>query len=61
MDLFDSIFGSLEENVEFGLRKSVLIAWANYWLNPRQLRGSDFLMRWSQGVWSETRLCEAIN
>jgi hypothetical protein len=47
MDLFDSIFGSLEENVEFGLRKSVLIAWANYWLNPRQLRGSDFLMRWS--------------
>jgi hypothetical protein len=30
MDLFDSIFGILEENVEFGLRKSVLIVWADY-------------------------------
>lgn len=25
------------------------------------LRGSDFLMRWSQGVWSERRIAEAIN
>jgi hypothetical protein len=30
-------------------------------LNPRRLRGSDFLMRWSQGVWSEHRLIEAVN
>ncbi len=22
-------------------------------INPRRLRGSDFLMRWSQGRWSE--------
>ncbi|HUX66618.1 MAG TPA: AccI family restriction endonuclease [Terriglobales bacterium] len=27
----------------------------------RPLRGSDFLMRWSQGVWSEHRIAEAIN
>jgi hypothetical protein len=27
----------------------------------RKLRGSDFLMRWSQGYWSEERLFNAIN
>ena len=26
-----------------------------------ELRGSDFLMRWSQGVWSEKRLIDATN
>lgn len=35
--------------------------WLEFWLNPRRLRGSDFLMRWSQGQWSEERLIEAIN
>lgn len=61
MDLFDLAFGVSEEDIEFELRESTLIPWAEYWLNPRQLRGSDFLMRWSQGVWSETRLREALN
>ncbi len=36
-------------------------AWLDFWLNPRRLRGSDFLMRWSQGQWSEERLIEAVN
>lgn len=35
--------------------------WGDFWLNPRRLRGSDFLMRWSQGVWSEHRLTQAVN
>ena len=35
--------------------------WEEFLLNPRRLRGSDFLMRWSQGVWSEHRLIAAIN
>lgn len=35
--------------------------WLDFWLNPRRLRGSDFLMRWSQGQWSEARLVEAVN
>ena len=30
-------------------------------LNPRRLGGSDFLMKWQQGVWSENRLIQAIN
>src|SRR6266566_2304171 len=37
------------------------LPWLEFWLNPRRLRGSDFLMRWSQGVWSEQRLIEAVN
>ena len=61
MDLFDGLFGVLEEEVEPGLREGLFIPWADYWLNPRQLRGSDFLMRWSQGAWSELRLKDAVN
>lgn len=35
--------------------------WSDFLLNPRHLRGSDFLMRWSQGVWSEERIIQAVN
>lgn len=45
--------------LEFGTVR--LITWADFLLNPRKLRGSDFLMRWSQGVWSENRIIEAVN
>lgn len=48
-------------DIELELRRIKEIAWADFWLNPRRLRGSDFLMRWSQGVWSEKRLIDAIN
>ena len=48
-------------DIELELRAIKEIAWADFWLNPRRLRGSDFLMRWSQGVWSEKRLVDAIN
>ena len=51
---------SLEE-MEFVLRGVGGAPWADFLLNPRRLRGSDFLMRWSQGVWSEERLIEAVN
>ena len=49
------------EDVELELRGVTEINWADFWLNPRKLRGSDFLMRWSQGVWSEKRLLDATN
>jgi AccI restriction endonuclease len=48
-------------DIEFELRGIKEIAWSNFLLNPRRLRGSDFLMRWSQGVWSEKRSIYAIN
>lgn len=30
-------------------------------VNPRRLRGSDFLMRWAQGRWSEEIVIRALN
>ncbi len=33
----------------------------DYLINPRRLRGSDFLMRWSQGRWSEEIVMRTLN
>ncbi|MBC6935398.1 MAG: AccI family restriction endonuclease [Chloroflexi bacterium] len=59
MCLFENVLGVSIEDIEFALYGQ--IPWADFWLNPRRLRGSDFLMRWSQGVWSEDRLTQAVN
>ncbi len=58
---FERILSVATEDIEFELRGIKEISWAEFWLNPRKLRGSDFLMRWSQGVWSEKRLIDAVN
>lgn len=58
---FESFLSALVDEVELDLNAHGLIPWLDYWLNPRRLRGSDFLMRWSQGVWSEERLISAVN
>jgi len=59
--LFDYLLLVPAEDVEIELRGQGAVPWADFLLNPRRLRGSDFLMRWSQGVWSEERLIEAVN
>lgn len=61
MHPFERVLSVSTEDIEFELRGVKEISWADFWLNPRKLRGSDFLMRWSQGVWSEKRLIDAIN
>jgi hypothetical protein len=61
MDLFENQLSVPKEDLEFALRGHAHVPWSDYLLNPRRLRGSDFLMRWSQGVWSEERLLSAIN
>ena len=61
MDLFDSLLSVMVEDLEIELLMEPVIPWDDYYLNPRRLRGSDFLMRWSQGVWSEERLVNAVN
>lgn len=33
----------------------------DFLINPQRLRGSDFLMRWAQGRWSEEIVMRAIN
>jgi AccI restriction endonuclease len=61
MHPFERILSVSKEEVELELRAITEVSWSDFWLNPRKLRGSDFLMRWSQGVWSEKRLIDAIN
>lgn len=58
---FERILAVSCEEVEEVLLNPPALPWPEFWLNPRRLRGSDFLMRWSQGVWSEHRLIEAVN
>ncbi|MEW6616105.1 MAG: AccI family restriction endonuclease [Thermodesulfobacteriota bacterium] len=61
MHLFEKELLVSKEDIELVLRGFKDISWIDFWLNPRRLRGSDFLMRWSQGVWSEKRLIDAVN
>lgn len=61
MHPFEKVLSVSTQDIELELRGINEISWADFWLNPRRLRGSDFLMRWSQGVWSEKRLTDAIN
>lgn len=61
MHPFESLISISFEEIEFSLRSCGDVPWSPFVLNPRRLRGSDFLMRWSQGVWSEKRLMEAVN
>lgn len=59
--LFEAALSVPAEEAEFLLSGTSLVPWAEYVLNPRRLRGSDFLMRWSQGQWSEERVVQAVN
>ncbi|MCS7325613.1 MAG: AccI family restriction endonuclease [Thermoflexales bacterium] len=61
MSLFDEFLSVAAEDIKFGLRGHTTAEWLDFLLNPRRLRGSDFLMRWSQGVWSEERVMQAVN
>jgi len=61
MHPFEKALSVSRENIVLELKDFPLLPWADFLLNPRRLRGSDFLMRWSQGVWSEKRLMEAVN
>ncbi len=61
MYLFEKALSVCVENIEFELRGYASVEWSSFLLNPRRLRGSDFLMRWSQGVWSEERITQAVS
>jgi len=57
---FERALSVSAHEIDFGFRGFGSLPWVEFWLNPRRLRGSDFLMRWSQGQWSEERLVEAV-
>jgi hypothetical protein len=61
LDQFDTSLCTPAADVEIELRGLTAAPWADFFLNPRRLRGSDFLMRWSQGQWSEERLIQAVD
>lgn len=61
MHPFERILSVSTVDIELEIRGIKEVVWADFLLNPRRLRGSDFLMRWSQGVWSEKRLIDASN
>lgn len=61
MHPFEKILSVCVEDIEFEFKNNSFTEWSDFLLNPRRLRGSDFLMRWSQGVWSEERLTQAVN
>lgn len=58
---FDVALSVPAEDIEVELRGFTAVPWSGFLLNPRRLRGSDFLMRWSQGRWSEERIIEATS
>ncbi len=61
MHPFEKILSVCTEDIEFEFKNNPFTEWSDFLLNPRRLRGSDFLMRWSQGVWSEVRTTQAVN
>ena len=61
MHPFENILSVSEEEIDIEIRSFSKLPWCEFLLNPRRLKGSDFLMRWSQGVWSEHRITSAIN
>jgi hypothetical protein len=61
MHPFEAALCVSTEEIEFEFRGHASLMWPEFLLNPRRLRGSDFLMRWSQGAWSEERLVQAVN
>ena len=61
MHPFENELSVSVEDIEIEMLGQSALPWADFILNPRRLRGSDFLMRWSQGVWSEERVRQAVN
>ena len=59
--VFENVLSLPAESIEFLFRGIPDVEWAQFILNPRRLHGSDFLMRLSQGQWSERRFVDAVN
>lgn len=61
MHPFETVLSVYKEETVLNFDVYEALCWNDFLLNPRRLRGSDFLMRWSQGQWSEERLVQAVN
>lgn len=61
LSAFDYALSIAKEDLEVELAGNLTLPSDDFLLNPRRLRGSDFLMRWNQGVWSERKVIDAVN
>lgn len=61
MHLFERLLSVSAEDLDLYFWDNPPLPWVDFLLNPRRLRGSDFLMRWSQGAWSEECVIQAVN
>ncbi|MFQ5853127.1 MAG: AccI family restriction endonuclease [Candidatus Binatia bacterium] len=60
-DSFERILQITDADLDFLLSDIFAQAFCEFYLNPRYLRGSDFLMRFSQGRWAEDIVARTIN
>jgi hypothetical protein len=60
-DSFERILQTTEVDLDFLLSDMFDQVLCEFYLNPRYLRGSDFLMRFSQGRWAEDIVVRTIN
>jgi len=60
-DSFAQFLQTAEADLDFLMSGSFAQALCPFHLNPRYLRGSDFLMRFSQGRWAEDILVRTFN
>jgi len=62
-DLFNLYLQLPNDELMWELERAPYLALdvVDFVINPRRLRGSDFLMRWSQGRWSEEIVIRALN
>jgi hypothetical protein len=60
LDAFEHWLEMLPDEVVYSLPDISDPEAGDFYINPRYLRGSDFLMRWSQGRWSEEILIDAF-
>ena len=60
-DNFERILQITDVDLDFLLSDIFAQALCEFYLNPRYLRGSDFLMRFSQGRWAEDIVARTMN
>jgi len=60
-DGFERFLQTMKVDLDFLLSDLFAQVLCEFYLNPRYLRGSDFLMRFSQGRWAEDILMRTIN
>jgi len=61
LDGFERFLQTTEVDLDLLLSDLFAQVLCEFYLNPRYLRGSDFLMRFSQGRWAEDILVRTIN